>query len=104
MTEFKEVPSPFCGVGTDDLTIQVDGANLKVTANGCPINTPAFEQSIGDVTPHIAGKPVSFQEAISKAARLLAHTKQPVIGGCATDVNGMRSLLALADSSWRSRR
>jgi formylmethanofuran dehydrogenase subunit B len=29
----------------------------------------------------------------------LKHTNQPVIGGCATDVNGMRALLALADRS-----
>lgn len=44
MTEITEVPSPFCGIGTDDLTIRVEGVNLKVTANGCAVNTPAFEQ------------------------------------------------------------
>jgi formylmethanofuran dehydrogenase subunit B len=99
MTEITEVPSPFCGIGTDDLSIQVDGATLKVIANGCPVNTPAFEQAIADTSPRIAGQPVSLEAATSKAAELLRGTHQPVIGGCAADVNGMRALLALADKT-----
>ncbi|MGJ0484077.1 MAG: formylmethanofuran dehydrogenase subunit B [Methylomicrobium sp.] len=97
MTEITEVPSPFCGIGTDDLTIQVDALALKVTANGCAVNTPAFEQAITDTKPRIDGKEVSLEVAAKKAALLLKDTKLPVIGGCATDVNGMRALLALAD-------
>jgi len=99
MTEITEVPSPFCGIGTDDLTIKVDGVSLKVAANGCAINTPGFEQAIGDSSPRIAGKPATLEAAAAKAAELLRDTRQPVIAGCATDVNGMRSLLALADKS-----
>ena len=97
MSEFFEVPSPFCGVGTDDLTIKVDGVKISVTQNGCAVNTPAFEQEITDTKPRINGKEVSLNEAISHAASLLKNTNFPVIGGCATDVNGMRGLLALAD-------
>ncbi|AMK77485.1 MULTISPECIES: formylmethanofuran dehydrogenase subunit B [Methylomonas] len=99
MTEITEVPSPFCGIGTDDLSIQVDGATLKVIANGCAVNTPAFEQAIADTTPRVAGQSVSLEAATSRAAELLRGTNQPLIGGCATDVNGMRALLALADKS-----
>ena len=97
MTEFTEVPSPFCGIGTDDLTIRVDGVSLKVIENGCAVNTPAFEQPITDTSPRVDGKEVSLDIAIAKAAALLKDTRLPVIGGCATDVNGMRGLLALAD-------
>jgi formylmethanofuran dehydrogenase subunit B len=97
VTVITEVPSPFCGIGTDDLSIQVDGVALKLTENGCAVNTPAFEQAIGDTSPRIAGKAVSLQEAVTQATALLIETKQPVIGGCATDVNGMRALLSLAD-------
>jgi len=97
MTEITEIPSPFCGIGTDDLTIQVDGLALKVTANGCAVNTPAFEQAITDTSPRVDGKEVSLEVAAKKAASLLKDTQLPVIGGCATDVNGMRALLALAD-------
>lgn len=99
MTEITEVPSPFCGIGTDDLTIQVDGVTLKVTANGCAVNTPAFEQPVTDTQPRVAGQAVSLETAAAKAAELLRNTRQPVIGGCATDVNGMRALLAVADKS-----
>ena len=97
MTEITEVPSPFCGIGTDDLTIMVDGVSLKVIENGCAVNTPAFEQAITDTSPRVDGKEVSLDVAIATAAALLKDTRLPVIGGCATDVNGMRGLLALAD-------
>ena len=99
MAEITEVPSPFCGIGTDDLIIQVNGVALKVVKNGCAVNTPAFEQAITDTRPRVGGKDVSLDEAVAKAAALLKNTNQPVIGGCATDVNGMRALLALADRS-----
>ncbi len=99
MSEITEVPSPFCGIGTDDLTIKVDGLSLKVAENGCAVNTPAFEQTITDTSPRVNGKEVSLDEAVAKAADLLKETTQPVIGGCATDVNGMRALMALADKN-----
>jgi formylmethanofuran dehydrogenase subunit B len=99
MAEITEVPSPFCGIGTDDLTVQVDGVSLKVIKNGCAVNTPAFEQAVTDTSPRVDGKDVSLDVAVAKAAELLKDTNQPVIGGCATDVNGMRALLALADRS-----
>ena len=99
MIEIIEVPSPFCGIGTDDLSIQVDGVTVKVLSNGCTINTPLFEQPITDTSARVNGNSVSLEEAVAKAAALLKDTKLPVIGGCATDVNGMRALLALADRS-----
>jgi len=97
MIEIAEVPSPFCGIGTDDLTIQVDGNTLKVTANGCAVNTPLFEQAIADTRARVNGVATNWEAAIAKAAALLRKAHYPVIGGCATDVNGMRGLLALAD-------
>ncbi len=97
VAEITEVPSPFCGIGTDDLTIRVDGVALKVTENGCAVNTPAFEQAITDTQPRVAGQAVSLDEAVAKAAEILRGGNQPLIGGCATDVNGMRALLAVAD-------
>ena len=97
MTQITEVPSPFCGIGSDDLTLQIDGIDIKVTENGCTVNTPAFEQAITDTSARVGGKDVSLAEAVNKAAALLKQSNQPVIGGCATDVNGMRALMALAD-------
>ena len=99
MTEITEVPSPFCGIGSDDLTIQADGVSIKVTKNGCAVNTPAFEQAITDTSPRVDGKEVSLEWAVVRAVKILKAANQPVIGGCATDVNGMRALMALADRS-----
>ena len=97
MTKITEVPSPFCGIGTDDLTIQVDGVKINVTENGCAVNTPAFEQEITDTQARVGGKEVTLKHAVNTAAKILTKANQPVIGGCATDVNGMRALMALAD-------
>ncbi|QWF71156.1 formylmethanofuran dehydrogenase subunit B [Methylomonas paludis] len=97
MTEITEVPSPFCGIGTDDLTIRVEGTSVTVTANGCAVNTPAFERPISDTQPRVNGQTVSLETAVAKAAEILSHTNLPVFSACATDVNGMRALLALAD-------
>lgn len=99
MTEITEIPSPFCGIGTDDLSIQVEGVKLTVTSNGCAVNTPAFEQAIGDSQPSINGQTVTLEQAVAKAAEILRDTQLPVFGGCASDVNGMRALLALADKT-----
>jgi len=71
VTEITEVPSPFCGIGTDDLTIQADGTSIKVTENGCLVNTPAFEQAITDTSPRVNGKEVSFKHAVNTAAKIL---------------------------------
>ncbi len=97
MTKITEVPSPFCGIGTDDLTIQVDSVSIKVIENGCAVNTPAFEQAITDTSPRVNGNEVSLEAAVSRAAEILSQSNQSVVGGCATDVNGMRALMALAD-------
>ena len=99
MTEITEVPSPFCGIGTDDLTIHVEGLSVKVSENGCAVNTPAFEQDITDTSARVNGKEVSLELAVAKAADLLRASNQPVIGGCATDVNGMRGVMAVADKA-----
>jgi len=99
VAEITEVPSPFCGIGTDDLSIQVDGLSLKVSENGCAVNTPAFEQAITDTSARVGGKEVSLEVAVTKAAELLRVSNQPVIGGCATDVNGMRAVMAVADKA-----
>ncbi len=56
MIEITDVPSPFCGIGTDDLRIQIDGSTLKVLENGCAVNTPLFEQPITDTSPRVAGQ------------------------------------------------
>lgn len=104
MTEISDedlcvnVPSPFCGVGTDDLKIKVDGIQVSILENGCSVNTPAFGQPITDTSPRVAGKPADLQTAVNKSAEILSKSQLPLVSGLATDVNGMRAALDLADT------
>jgi len=102
MTEagvWQEVPSPFCGIASDDLSIKVDGNTVTIVENGDAVTKKGFETPISDTSPRVKGKEVSLDEAVSHIANLLRTSKQPVIGGMATDLNGARSAMALADKS-----
>ena len=94
---WAHVPSPFCGIGADDLKIRVRGDQVEVLENGDDVTLPAFEEPLGERQPSIAGKPVSLEEAVSQAAKILKHAELPLLGGLATDVAGMRAALSLAD-------
>ncbi|MEE9397313.1 MAG: formylmethanofuran dehydrogenase subunit B [Methylococcales bacterium] len=96
---WEDVPSPFCGIGADDIQIKVDGDVVTVESNGCAVNTPAFEFRLSDKKPRIGGEPATIKEAAAKIAEIIKAAHLPLIGGCATDVNGMRALLSLADHS-----
>ncbi|ADE13237.1 formylmethanofuran dehydrogenase subunit B [Nitrosococcus halophilus Nc 4] len=94
---WDEVPSPFCGIAADDLKVKVEGNRLTVLENGCPVTQPAFEQKIGESTPQIQGKATRLETAIARAVEILSQAKLPLISGLATDVEGIRAALALAD-------
>ncbi len=96
---YEEVVSPFCGIASDDLTIEVSGLDVKVVSNGDAVTKKGFETPITDTQPRVNGKAVDLATAISKAASLLRASKQSVISGLATDVNGARAVMALADKS-----
>jgi formylmethanofuran dehydrogenase subunit B len=102
MTEpgiWQEVPSPFCGIASDDLVIKVDGNVVTILENGDDVTKAGFETPITDLSPRIQGKDVSLDEAVAYAANLIRESKNPVIGGLATDLNGSRAAMALADKS-----
>lgn len=91
------VPSPFCGIGTDDLRIRVHDNELKVVENGCAVNTPLFEQALTDLKPMIKGKVSTLEKAVEIASSILKKADLPLIGGMATDVDGVREALSVAD-------
>ncbi|MBS1212599.1 MAG: formylmethanofuran dehydrogenase subunit [Proteobacteria bacterium] len=94
---WENVPSPFCGIASDDLKIQVSGTQLKVLENGDAVTVAGFEQALGDTQPRVNGKPVALAEAVAAAANLLREAHLPLFGGFGTDVNDTRAALALAD-------
>lgn len=93
----NDVPSPFCGIASDDLKIRVDGVCLEVVANGDPVTAAGFEAPVGDAAPRIGGRPVELKEAVNKAAVLLKDARLPLFSGFGTDVNDTRAALSLLD-------
>jgi len=102
MTEsvvWSEVASPFCGIGSDNLTIKVEGNKITVVENGDLVTKKGFETPLTDLSPRVKGKEVSLDHAVKHIANLVRSSKQPVIAGMATDLNGVRAAMALADKS-----
>ena len=98
-TVWHEVPSPFCGIASDDLTIQVSGNTVSVLENGDAVTKNGFEMPLGDSHARIDGEAVSLEQAVAKAAALIRDSQQPVVGGLATDMNGARAAMALANKA-----
>lgn len=96
---FHDVASPFCGIASDDLVVQVDGNTVTVKENGDAVTIPGFETPITDLSPRVKGQEVSLDEAVKHIANLLNNSQQPLIGGLGTDLNGARAAMALADHS-----
>lgn len=95
---WEQVPSPFCGIGSDDLTIQIgEDGQVRVKEHGDPITRAGFEQPLGDRQPMVDGVPATLEDAVARAAKILKNAELPLISGLAADVNGVRAALSLAD-------
>ncbi len=94
-----DVACPFCGLVCDDLEIARDESGLKVTKNGCEKAVAGFERKVDGVKPQVDGRDVDLDTAIRAATELIRKSSQPLYGGLGTDVDGIRSVLALADKS-----
>src|SRR5262245_4951785 len=94
---FENVVNPFCGTLADDLDVERTDAGLKVVKNGCSQSVAGFERKLPAANPSVNGKNVELSAAIEEAARLIAKAKLPLFGGLATDVGGMRAVMALAE-------
>ncbi|MFZ0791915.1 MAG: formylmethanofuran dehydrogenase subunit B [Chromatiaceae bacterium] len=93
------VTCPFCGLACDDLSVQLDAGSLLALSNGCTIAQREFAEGLEgeDAPPRIRGQVVPMEDALDRCTELLRQAQAPLIGGLATDVNGMRAVLALAD-------
>jgi formylmethanofuran dehydrogenase subunit B len=95
---FEAVTCPACGLLCDDIHVERDSTGLlKVSDKGCVKSVTFFERAIQTSSPSLGGKTVSLTEAVSKAAEILRGTNQPLFTGLGTEVQGMRSVLSLAD-------
>jgi formylmethanofuran dehydrogenase subunit B len=94
----RDVVCPFCGLACDDLEIEVAETRLVLRRGACPISKAQFEREVPvEGQARATGAPCERAEAVAIAARLLRQSRLPVIGGLATDIDGARSALELAD-------
>ena len=94
---FRDVTCPFCSLLCDDLEIRNTDGKLSLRKGACPIASRQFERSDPQASPMIFGEKTSLEKALKQASSILAESQQAHFAGSATDVNGCRSLLALAD-------
>src|SRR5215469_8556863 len=91
---------PFCGLLCDDVVVAAsDSGAVSVSARGCDMSKAGFarQSAAGPDAPQVGGSEASFEQAVSAAAAILRDAGQPLIGGLATDVAGMRAAVELAD-------
>ena len=90
---------PACGLLCDDVLIENKNNKIKVLTKGCEKAVLFFEQPLIDTSPQINGNPVTLQQAIAHAAKLLKASEQPLFSGLSTDVQGFRALYNLAQKT-----
>lgn len=92
------VTCPFCPLLCDDLVIDQHAGKLRLTTGACPQARRGFERATPDLQPRVAGKNGSLDEAVAAAADILRNSRQPLLAGLGTDVDGMRAAVQLAAS------
>ncbi|MCP3661734.1 MAG: formylmethanofuran dehydrogenase subunit B [Gammaproteobacteria bacterium] len=88
-----------CGLSCDDLRLEVNKDHLKLLDNGCALARSHFDLTFDTLNEHakIKGVQASLEEALDYGVELLQRAHNPLFAGLATDVNGMRATLGLAD-------
>lgn len=103
---FEDVVCPFCGTLCDDLKIIVEDNEVIEVDNACAIGTAKFFSS--NVSEHRYTKPmmrnndklekVTWDEALNKAAELLANAKRPLsYGWSSTECDAQRKAVELME-------
>ena len=89
---------PFCALLCDDLALnQRPDASFTVARNGCRRATAGYARAPLASEALIGGRSAPLDEAIGVAAKLLKRARQPLFGGLATDVDGIRACVNLAE-------
>jgi len=74
-----DVTCPVCGISCDDIEVELDDVSVE-TRNACIMGDAKFKELRSHhriTTPLIGGKEASWDEAIDKAAEILANAKRP---------------------------
>ena len=104
MRVVKDVVCPFCGCLCDDLELEIEGREVKAVRNACAVGEAKFlhygkhERTKPMIRKNGELVEVSLDEAIRKAAEILAEAKYPVLfGWSSTSCEAVRIGLQLAE-------
>jgi formylmethanofuran dehydrogenase subunit B len=93
---------PFCALLCDRFALDAAASGTpQLHGSDCPRAKRALAHfdTVGAVAqPSVEGKTVTLDAAIDAAADVLATARQPLFGGLATDIAGVRALYTLANS------
>src|SRR2546430_8716983 len=101
--ELKIVPNAtctFCGCVCDDMELTVEGNHITKAKNACVLGKAWFLNHHVEDRPvaTIRGKPVTLDEAVEEAARILASARYPIVYGLSdTTCEAQRVAVAIAD-------
>ena len=91
---------PFCGLLCDDLLVESEQDTLRPVRGACERSQTAFARlgpaQVTRAAALVNGKHTDYDTALHAAAAILRASRRPLIGGLATDIEGMRAALSLA--------
>lgn len=89
---------PYCSLLCDDVSLAANpDGSFKALANACRRARADYARTPLAAQAEIGGRPVPLARAVARAAQLLKRAQHPLIAGLATDVDGMRAAIALAE-------
>jgi formylmethanofuran dehydrogenase subunit B len=92
-----DVACGFCGLGCDDLTVDVEGRQVRAKAPVCPEAARLLRRlDTADPRPRVAGEVIDQADAAKAAHQILAVARAPVIGGLGVDMAGAGAAVDLA--------
>jgi formylmethanofuran dehydrogenase subunit B len=93
----EDVVCGFCGLGCDDLKVEVEGREVRPAGSVCPEAAKLLRRmDVADPAFSRSGQPCSAQEAFDEARVILNAARTPLFAGLGTDIAGGQALLDLA--------
>ncbi len=90
----------FCGCVCDDMILKVDGDKIVEAKNACVLGKAWFASHHIEDRPValVDGKPATLDEAVERAAQILANARYPIVYGLSdTTCEAQRVAVAIAD-------
>lgn len=93
----EDVVCGFCGLGCDDLVVDVAGREVRAASTVCPEAARLLRRlDVPDPLPRQSGQAYDPADVYHSARRILEAARAPLFAGLGTDIEGGRALLDLA--------